>query len=233
MNADQMLDALRIALARYDPPAVAALPGRRNDQLAGVLVPLQLRGQRLVAIAGLRRRDLSAHGGEVCFPGGKPEPTDSDLSATALREANEEIGIAGAALLGRLTQMPLYTSDYRLAPFVAEIGETVEPKPDGSEIVELLEIDLGAELERHHIEGLPFKLGSKRGIVPMFRLRNSGGDERVMFGATACTCFELLLLLARATDSRLPPVVPSSLDWTDLIGRPNGPKQPPADGPRG
>ena len=63
------------------------------------------------------------HGGEVSFPGGKAEPGDVDSAATALREAAEEIGLdavaAGVRVVGRLDEVFIPVSDFRITPIVA------------------------------------------------------------------------------------------------------------------
>jgi 8-oxo-dGTP pyrophosphatase MutT (NUDIX family) len=63
------------------------------------------------------------HSGEVSFPGGKAEPEDADLAATALREANEEVGldpvVAGVRIVGLLETMWIPVSDFEVTPVVA------------------------------------------------------------------------------------------------------------------
>jgi 8-oxo-dGTP pyrophosphatase MutT (NUDIX family) len=74
--------------------------------------------QHLVLIE--RSAALRHHAGQLAFPGGKPEPEDRDLLATALREAHEEVGLPpeGAEVLGRLDPVPT-PSGYLIVPFVA------------------------------------------------------------------------------------------------------------------
>ena len=100
---------------------------------AGVLVPLRWRGG-LSCTLTLRPGKLRRHGGEVSFPGGRREPEDVSLEATALREAREEIGLTSARVLGRLSSMPVYTSDFRLEPFVAEVPSDAVWTPDPVEV---------------------------------------------------------------------------------------------------
>ena len=76
--------------------AASALDVRgRTD--AAVLVALYVDGGRLHAVFTKRREDLRRHPGEISFPGGRRDDTDADLEATALREAEEEIGLPRAA----------------------------------------------------------------------------------------------------------------------------------------
>ena len=66
------------------------------------------------------------HSGEVSFPGGKAEPSDTDAAATALREAAEEVGLDAAAasvrVVGRLDDVFIPVSDFRITPIVAVAG---------------------------------------------------------------------------------------------------------------
>ena len=65
---------------------------------AAVLVPLFLNADGEPSVVLTRRReDLRRHPGEISFPGGRQDPEDTNLSATALREAHEEIGLDPAA----------------------------------------------------------------------------------------------------------------------------------------
>jgi 8-oxo-dGTP pyrophosphatase MutT (NUDIX family) len=70
-----------------------------------------------------RRADLRRHAGEISFPGGRHDPEDSDLRETALREAEEEIGLARAEVrvLGELPPVSTFVTGYLIHPFVGLI----------------------------------------------------------------------------------------------------------------
>ncbi len=86
---------------------------------AAVLVPLVLAPAPMVLLTR-RSALLRTHSGQVSFPGGRPEPADRDLAATALREAHEEIGVAPrhVSLLGSLPEQSTYSSNFLITPFV-------------------------------------------------------------------------------------------------------------------
>ncbi len=75
------------------------------------------------AVLTRRRADLRSHAGEISFPGGRQDPGDADLSETALREAEEEIGLARSdvTLLGALEPTPTWVTNYVIHPFVGLI----------------------------------------------------------------------------------------------------------------
>ncbi|MDX6720082.1 MAG: hypothetical protein QOJ63_2336, partial [Solirubrobacteraceae bacterium] len=87
--SSSLTDALRGVL--LDPAQATALPVHGRTE-AAVLVPLYLDRGDLHAIFTRRRRDLRSHPGEISFPGGRRDDDEDDLSLTALREAEEEIG---------------------------------------------------------------------------------------------------------------------------------------------
>lgn len=84
------------------------------------------------------------HSGQIAFPGGKEEDTDSDMEFTALREANEEVGviIEDVQVLGQLTEVYIPVSNFLVAPFVGIINYTPKFIPDAREVEEVLELKL-------------------------------------------------------------------------------------------
>lgn len=203
------LAALRSALAAHEPTRVPALPGRTNHLRAGVLVPI-VWGERPRVVATARPHSLRLHGGEIAWPGGRAEPFDADLCATALREAREELGIRDAEVLGTLSAVPLYTSDYRLVPTVALVADAFVPNP--GEVAAVLRYDLLAILEADRIEAIPWEHEGITHLSPVFAL-----DEHVMFGGTAHVFLELLGVAAAAFGLPLPPLRPGRYSWSDLL----------------
>jgi 8-oxo-dGTP pyrophosphatase MutT (NUDIX family) len=108
------LAGLRARLEQAPVPAPA--PG---DRLAAVLA-LLVRDPEPSLLFTVRAATLSRHPGEVSFPGGLRDPEDADLAATALRETEEEVGIARDApeLLGALPAVHTFVSGILVTPFV-------------------------------------------------------------------------------------------------------------------
>ena len=193
---------------------IPALPGRTNHLRAGVLVPLRWEAERLVCILTQRTAHLREHAGEVVFPGGKPEPSDRDLVHTALREAQEELGICDARPLGPLSAMPLFTSDYRLVPTVAQLG----PEPlqaEAGEVARIFELDVTALLQAPSLSGIPWPQFVGHPPSPIFELPGA-----VMYGATAHTFYELLQVIAEVMGTPMPPWELETWRWEFSVNRP-------------
>ena len=96
-------------------------------------------GLRLVLV---RRSAAGIHGGQLAFPGGRREVRDRSLLETALREAEEEIGLAPAAvtILAELPRVETLTSNHRIAPFLARIVPPPRWRPQASEVAEVIEV---------------------------------------------------------------------------------------------
>ena len=134
-------------------------PGTKD---AAVLVALH--GDPLTAVFTERRADMRRHAGEISFPGGRQDFPDEDLRLTALREADEEIGLPPGAveLVGALPPTGTFVTSYKIHPFVGVIepGHAWVPQP--TEVEEVLELSLpdlvkGYELKRLIRRGVPIK----------------------------------------------------------------------------
>ena len=161
-------------------------PGTKD---AAVLVALH--GDPLTAVFTERRADLRRHAGEISFPGGRPDESDEDLSVTALREAEEEIGLPRAAvtLQGALPPVGTFVTGYRVFPFVATIERPAQLHPAEAEVARILEFSLpelvaGHELKRLMRKGVPIK-------TPTYTVAG-----HLIWGATARIVQELLERLA-------------------------------------
>jgi len=110
---------------------------------AAVLVPLFLRRDEPWVLFTRRTEHLKNHGGEISFPGGGAEPEDADLWQTALRETEEEMGIA-AVDIKRLGQLDDFISiyGYLVTPYVGSFRGPYAYRPDPGEIAEVIELPL-------------------------------------------------------------------------------------------
>jgi 8-oxo-dGTP pyrophosphatase MutT (NUDIX family) len=121
--------------ARLDPrPAPNPGPG---DRLAAVLLPV-IGGAELLFTR--RTEHLPRHPGEISFPGGLAHDQDVDLAATALRETQEELGLAPdrVELLGALPPVHTFVSAILVVPFVGVLESDPALSPDAGEIAEVL-----------------------------------------------------------------------------------------------
>jgi 8-oxo-dGTP pyrophosphatase MutT (NUDIX family) len=110
-----------------------------------VLVPLfrDVAGEAH-AVLTRRRADLRRHAGEISFPGGRRDPEDADLRETALRETEEEIGLARAevTVLGELPPVSTFVTGYLIHPFVGLIPADQSWRPSPREVDAVLELPL-------------------------------------------------------------------------------------------
>ncbi len=129
-----------------------------------------------------RRADLRRHAGEISFPGGRRDPDDVDLAATALREAEEEIALSPAAveLQGALPPTSTFATGYMVHPFVGLIPEpgSLDLQANPSEV----ETVLAFTLDRLH-EGYGMRRLVRRGVpihTPTYEV-----EGQLIWGATA------------------------------------------------
>lgn len=133
---------------RPRPPWEAVGPAARPAAVLVLLFPDEDGEARLVLT---ERTDRGGHhSGEVSFPGGRSEPGDADLVATALREAAEEVGLdaaaAGVRVLGTLTVQWIPVSNFSVTPVVAVADRRPVLVPQPSEVAAILEAPVAAFL---------------------------------------------------------------------------------------
>ena len=168
---------LRELLLSDEEAASLDAPGGTD---AAVLVPLYLDAGELVAVLTERRDDLRRHAGEISFPGGRQDEPDEDLRTTALREADEEIGLStgDVELVGALPPTGTFVTGYKIHPFVGVIQAGHAWTPQESEVAQVLELPLpdlqrGYESKRLIKKGVPLK-------TPTYTV-----DGHFVWGATA------------------------------------------------
>jgi 8-oxo-dGTP pyrophosphatase MutT (NUDIX family) len=190
----ETVDRLRELLLTPEAAARLDAPGRTD---AAVLVPLYLDAGALHAVFTKRRDDLSRHAGEISFPGGRQDSPDEDLRRTALREADEEIGLPPDAveLVGALPPQGTFVTSYKIHPFVGVIEAGLAWTPQPTEVEEVLELSLadlvsGFEMKRLIRRGVPIR-------TPAYTV-----DGNLIWGATARIVQHLLERLEPLTVDR-------------------------------
>ena len=156
----------------------------REPALASVLIPIVMRREPMVLLTE-RSTHLSTHSGQVAFPGGRQDATDTDAADTALREAHEEIGLARdrVEVIG---QLPTYTTgtQFIITPVVALIQPGHELVLNRFEVADAFEVPLQFLMNPAHHRRHAFEWsGIRREWLSMPYM--DGADERFIWGATA------------------------------------------------
>ena len=114
---------------------------------AAVLVPIVDHGEAFLVFAQRSHR-VGQHAGQISFPGGRVDPGDADDLHAALREAEEEVGLAPAAVepLGMLDDTETVATQYVITPWVGLVRGPVAWQPDGHEIEMVIEVPVAALL---------------------------------------------------------------------------------------
>jgi 8-oxo-dGTP pyrophosphatase MutT (NUDIX family) len=168
-------------------PEQAAMLDAHGRTDAAVLVPLYGWPQRPGIVFTERRSDLRRHAGEISFPGGRQDHDDEDLRRTALREAEEEIGLdpAEVDLVGALPPIGTFVTSYKVHPFVGLIPEGLGLRPNPAEVETVLEFELEALRGAYGMRRLV-----RRGVpirTPTFEI-----ERHLIWGATARILSDLL-----------------------------------------
>jgi 8-oxo-dGTP pyrophosphatase MutT (NUDIX family) len=150
---------------------------------ASVLVPLVVHADRMTLLLTQRTAHLNDHAGQISFPGGRTDPEDIDTVATALRETEEEIGLARRHIevIGTL---PVYLTGtgFKVTPVVALVHPPFELTADSFEVAEIFEVPMihlmnGANHERRSAE-FPNRPGRRTFYAMPYK-------EYFIWGATA------------------------------------------------
>ena len=146
------LAELRRRLAARSPLEFAVYgddgAGRIGTTAAAVLIPVIAQALGLTVLFTQRTQHLKSHSGQVSFPGGRAEPGDASAEFTALREAQEEIGLAleRVEILGRLPEYHTRTG-FRVTPVIGLIQPPLELTPDPREVESVFEVPLSFLLD--------------------------------------------------------------------------------------
>jgi 8-oxo-dGTP pyrophosphatase MutT (NUDIX family) len=195
MNLDP--ERLRRVLAARSRHALA-YEGFRE---AAVLVPVvaDAAGDRILFI--VRPSDLIHHGGQIAFPGGKRDPEDADLATTALREAEEELGIARERVttLGFLDDVPTPTG-FMITPVVGLMSGPLRVAPNAGEVAAAFTCGM-TELPRCYRQdgirtyrGVSYEMHEYHAVGQPLTAGVPDGEQRI-WGATARIVHQLLTLI--------------------------------------
>jgi 8-oxo-dGTP pyrophosphatase MutT (NUDIX family) len=146
---------------------------------AAVLIPIYTDVRGPVLVFTERSKDLRKHAGEISFPGGRRDPGE-DLVTTALREAEEEIGLPRelVEITGSLEPIGTFVSGFRITPYVGRIPAGLTWNPAAREVARVLEFPIAELRAGHRFERLLAK------GVPI-RTDTYTVDGHLIWGATA------------------------------------------------
>lgn len=168
---------------------------------SAVLVPLFPGPDGAPRLLLIRRVNRGAHAGQIALPGGRREPGDATLAATAIRETVEETGAAadGITLVESLPPVRTFTTGFRIHPFLAHIERPDHWRPQRDEVEEIIELPvtdlLHPEARRHErIAGPELPEPAEFPCLRVGAIRIWGATWRI-----------LEPLLPRLADSRWPP----------------------------
>jgi len=172
------LESIRNNLV-IDPQASS---GTDNLTVAAVLLPLLFKEEELHVLFTKRTQTVKVHKGQISFPGGVCDRHDKNLLATALREAQEEIGLKpeDVEILGALEPIATVTTGFQVHTFVGLIPYPYGFKPNGKEVAEILTVPLHFLADSKHWSRRAYQTGDKTFVAYFISYENYR-----IWGATA------------------------------------------------
>jgi len=160
---------------------------------SAVLIPLFIKDGQYHILFIQRTNKVKDHKGQIAFPGGSYEKSDRTLQKTALREAQEEVGIApvDVEMLGELDDIRTIGSSYIISPFVAVIPWPYQLKLDDWETEETIEVPISALLDENCLSKSTDILDDQ--LVQTYFYNYKG---KVIWGATARILYQFLNIVA-------------------------------------
>ena len=190
------LDGVVAAITGREPAGVRGSPPTGSEQQAAVLIGLYDQENPRVVLTR-RSRALRSHTNEVAFPGGRVDPTDGDLWATACREAFEETGMdtGGLQPVGRLDSHVTVGSRTIIHPFVAVLPRRPDLTPNQDEVEAIYHVLLSDLLDDQAWREERWETPLGPIVVTFFEL-----DGDTVWGATAAMLRQLLALSLQVAD---------------------------------
>ncbi len=133
------------------------------------------------------------HSGQIALPGGRREKQDPDLQYTALREANEEVGVNSSAveLVGKLSDLYIPPSNYIVSPFVGMLHSEPKFKPDPIEVEQIIRVRMIEFFRTENIREVSMRLSAGDCLpTPCFDV-----NGQIIWGATAMIMAEFLAFI--------------------------------------
>jgi 8-oxo-dGTP pyrophosphatase MutT (NUDIX family) len=202
------MDEMRTRLNRPWPErSLATEPGGSGKPLreAAVLVPLYVRDKELFTLFTERTDHVEHHKGQISFPGGGKETRDATHWHTAVREAEEEIGVprASVQLLGALPRLVTVT-DFEVHPFVGAIPYPIAFTPHEREVKAIIEVPIAYLLDPQVVEEREIVWKGRKVMTLVYHYRG-----HAIWGATARILADFLTVLTDTALAR--PETPSSV----------------------
>ncbi len=168
-------------------------PGK-DVRIAAVLILLFPHKESIYTVFIQRPDYNGVHSGQISFPGGKKELSDENVIQTAIREANEEIGVdpSKISVIGTLTPLFIPVSNTIVTPVVSWIKEKPVFNHQPEEVVFLIDADIKILLDLSIVKTKPFEI---RGEI--IEVKYFDYDGNMIWGATAMILHELLTILIR------------------------------------
>ncbi|WP_397541598.1 CoA pyrophosphatase [Roseovarius salis] len=188
------LDKAHTPSSDHDLNPDTVLPEGRRLRPAGVLVPVFVQGAAAQLYLTKRSSALKHHPGQIAFPGGKQEPGDVDVTAAALREAHEEIGLCpdNVEVLGCLPAHETVTS-FEVTPVVGLVRSAFSPVPEAGEVEEVFDVPLD-----HVLDPSNFSIQARRWRGTLRQYYTVPFGPYYIWGATA----RILRVIADAAEAR-------------------------------
>ncbi len=164
---------------------------------AAVLVPLVLRDDHLTVLLTERTTTMRQHAGQISFPGGRQDAGDADAIATALREAQEEVGLR-AEHVEVIGQLPAYhtVTHYAVTPVVGLVQPAFDLQTQASEVAHAFEAPLAYLMDPAHHQRHSFDVAGQRREFLSMPWTDAQGREHFIWGATAAMLRNLYRFLS-------------------------------------